>query len=213
LLEPLRPAEDEQFHQYIESIVQEQKAAQLLEEKVAVEKQLERELAEKEVLEKRLEQERAELEKEKVRAEEEKARADKAEQLLRRKEKELTFPTMYPERGNGQSQDEIYRERQAREAAERRAKGDEFAEAEAERKAEIYVTTTAIAVSLILVGLFEFTINYLLKWSHSHAIGLQLAFDALIVLCVVGAFHPKWRYWCWGGGAFAILTVIIQLLG
>ena len=213
LLEPLRPAEDEQFHQYLESIVQEQKTANLLEEKVAVEKHLERELAEKEVLEKRLEQERAEHEKEKARADEEKARADKAEQLLRRKEKELALPAIYPERANIQNLEEINREREAREAAEIRAKEDEFEKADAERKVEIYVTITAITVSLILIGLFEFAINYLLKWSHSHATGLQLAFDALIVLCIVGAFHPKWRYWCWGGGAFAILLVIIQLLG
>jgi hypothetical protein len=213
LLEPLRPVEDEQFHQYIESVVQEQKAAQLLEEKVAVEKHLERELAEKEILEKRLEQERAEREKEKVRADQEKARADKAEQLLHRKEKELTFPTMYPERANGQSLEEINRERLAKEAAESRANKDEFAKAEAERKVEFYVTITAITVSLILIGLFEFAINYLLKWTHSHVVGLQLAFDALIILCIVGAFHPKWRYWCWGGGAFAILLVMIQLLG
>ena len=213
LLEPLRPAEDEQFHQYIESIVQEQKTANLLEEKVAVEKQLERELAEKEVLEKRLERERAEREKEKARADEEKARADRAEQLLRRKEKELTFPMMYPGGGNGQSLDEINRERQAKVAAESRAKEDELAKAEAERKVEFYVTITAITVSLILVGLFEFAINYLLKWSHSHGTGLQLALDALLILFVVGVFHQKWRYWCWGGGSFAILLLIIQLLG
>jgi hypothetical protein len=213
LLEPLRPAEDEQFHQYLDSIVQEQKATTLLEEKVAVEKQLQKELAEKEVLEKRLEQEIAERQKEKDRAEKEKARAEKAEQLLRRKEKELTLPALYTERGNGQSLDEINRERQAREAAESRAKEDEFAKAKAERKAEIYATITAITVGVILVGLFEFTLNYLLKWSHPHGTGLQLAFDALLILIVVGVFHPKWRYWCWGGGAFAILLLIIQLLG
>ena len=83
----------------------------------------------------------------------------------------------------------------------------------AERKAENYATITAIAVGVILVGLFEFTINYLLKLSHPHSTGLQLAFDALLILIVVGVFHPKWRYWCWGGGAFAILCLIIQLLG
>ena len=80
-------------------------------------------------------------------------------------------------------------------------------------KAENYATITAITVVVILVGLFEFTINYLLKWSHPHGTGLQLAFDALLILIVVGVFHPKWRYWCWGGGAFAILLLIIQLLG
>jgi hypothetical protein len=55
--------------------------------------------------------------------------------------------------------------------------------------------------------------NNVLKWSHSHGTGLQLAFDALLILGVVGVFHPKWRYWCWGGGAFAILLLIIQLMG
>ena len=163
-------------------------------------------MAEKEVLEKRLEQEIVERQKEKDRAE-------KAEQLLRRKEKELILPAQYAERGNGQSLDEINRERQAREAAESRAKEDEVAKAKAERKAENYATITAITVVVILVGLFEFTINYLFKWSHPHGTGLQLAFDSLIILFVVGVFHPKWRYWCWGGGAFAILFLIIQLLG
>ena len=67
-------------------------------------------------------------------------------------------------------------------------------------------------MSLVLVGLFEFLI-YLIKWSPPHGTGLQLAFDALLILSTVGFFHPKWRKWCWGAGAFAILTVIIQLLG
>jgi hypothetical protein len=215
LLEPLRPVEDDQFHQYLDSIVQEQKAATLLEEKVAVEKQLEKELAEKEALEKRLEQERIELEKEKARADEEKARADKAEQLLRRKEKELTLPAEYTERGNGhsQDQDEIYQARTARVAAEGRAKEGEFAKEDAERKVEIHVTITAIAISLLLIGLFEFTLHYVFKWSSPHIVGLQVAFNALILFCIVGAFNSKWRVWCWGVAAFAIVGIIIQMLG
>jgi len=220
LLEPLRPAEDEQFHQYLDSIVQEQKVASLLEEKVAVDKQLEKELAEKEaiekqkeIIEKQLEQERAQREKEKARADEEEARADRAEQLLRRKEKELTLPVMYTERGNGQSQDEIYQQRQAREVAESRAKEGEFAKVEAERKVEIYVTILSIMVSLMLVGLFEFAINYLLKWNHAHSVGLQLAVDALIVCIIFGAFHPKLRVHFWGAGAIAFVCAIFQMLG
>jgi hypothetical protein len=213
LLEPLRPAEDEQFHQYLESVLQDQKTTVLLEEKVAVEKQLERELAEKEALEKRFEQERAELEKEKARADNEKARADKAEQLLHQKEKELAREYMKQERGNGLSLDDINRERQAREEAESRAKEEAFARANAERKAEISITITAITVSIILVGLFEFFTNYVLKWSHSHGTGLQLAFDALLILIIAGAFHQKWRMWCWGAGALPIVLVIMQLLG
>ena len=54
---------------------------------------------------------------------------------------------------------------------------------------------------------------YLLKWFHPHGLGLQLAFDALLILSTFGFFHPKLRKWCWGAGAFAILLLILQLLG
>jgi hypothetical protein len=205
LLEPLRPAEDEKFHQYLDSIVQEQKVATLLEERVVVEKQLEKEVAEKEAIEKQLEQERVEREKERVRAEEEKARADKAEQLLRKKEKELLLPAEHEEMGNGQSQ-EVYNQ-------ESQAKGGEFAKGEAERKVEIYVILISLMLSLIFVGLFEFTVNYLVKLSLPHIIGLQLAFDALIICIILGAFHAKLRTFFWGAGALAIACAIFQMLG
>jgi hypothetical protein len=204
LLEPLRPTENEQFHEYLESALQGQNAS-LLEEKAAMEKQFERELAEKEGLEKRLEQERIEREKEK-------ARADKAEQILRRKEKELTSPKLKQKEGVGQNLEEIDRERQAREEAENRAKEEASARAKAERKAEIYSITVTITVSLFLVSLVQ-SLIYLLKLSHPHGTGLQIAFDALLILFTVGSFQPKCRKWCWGAGAFAILIVIIQLLG
>jgi len=204
LLEPLRPTENEQFHEYLESALQGQNAS-LLEEKAALEKQFERELAEKEALEKRLEQERIEREKEKT-------RADKAEQLLRQKEKELTSPKLKQKEDVGQSLEEINRERQAREEAENRVKEEASARAKAERKAEIYAIIAAITMSLVLVGLFQ-SLIYLPKWFHPHGLGLQLAVDALLILSTVGFFHPKWRKWCWGVGAFAILIVIIQLLG
>ncbi|GAC1625095.1 MAG: hypothetical protein NVS4B7_15620 [Ktedonobacteraceae bacterium] len=204
LLEPLRPAENEQFHEYLESALQGQNAS-LLEEKAALEKQFERELAEKEGLEKKLEQERIEREKEK-------ARADKAEQLLRRKEKELPSPKLKQKGGVGQNLEEINRERLAREEAENRAKEEASARAKAERKAEIYAITTAITVSLFLVSLFQ-SVIYLLKWSRSHGTGLQLAFDALLILVTVGFFQPMWRKWCWGAGAFAVLLLILQLIG
>ena len=204
LLEPLQPSENEQFHEYLESALQGQNAS-LLEEKAALEKQFERELAEKEALEKRLEQERIAREKEK-------ARADKAEQLLRQKEKELTLPKMKQKEDVGRSLEEINRERQAREEAENRAKEEASARAKAERQVEFFALTAAITMSLVLVGLFEFLV-YLIKWSPPHGTGLQIAFDALLILLTIGSFQPRWRKWCWGAGAFAILTVIIQLLG
>jgi hypothetical protein len=205
LLEPLHPEEDEQFHKYLESVALQGQNAILLEEKAAVEKQLERELAEKEATKKRLEQERIEREKEK-------ARADKAEQLLRQKEKEIASLRSKQKGDTGQSLEEINREKQAREEAENRVKEEALARARAERKTEIYATIAAITVCFILVGLFE-SLIYLFKWSHPHGTGLQLAFDTLLILFTTGIFHSKWRKWCWGAGAFAILAVILQLLG
>ncbi len=147
LLEPLNPSENEQFHEYLESALQGQNAS-LLEEKAALEIELKRELAEKEALEKRLEQERIAREKEK-------ARADEAEQLLRQKEKERTTPRLNQKEDLGQSLEEINREKQAREEAEKRAKEEASARAKAERKVEIYAITSAITMSLVLVGLFQ----------------------------------------------------------
>jgi len=219
LLEPLRTVEDEQFHKYLESALQDQNVT-LLEEKAALEKQLERELAEKEAKEQRLEQERIEREKEK-------ARADKAEQLLRQKERELAA-MQSKQKEDARQLEGINREKQAREEvenrvreeilareeAENRVREEILARTKAERKAEIYATVAAIAASLILVGLFEFFI-YLLRWDPvpQHGTGLQLASDALLILFAVGLFHSKWRKWCWGSGAFMILLLIIQLLG
>jgi hypothetical protein len=94
----------------------------------------------------------------------------------------------------------------------RRAKEEASARAKAERKVEIYAITAAITMSLVLVGLFQ-SLIYLLKWVHPHGLGLQLAFDALLILSTFGFFHPKLRKWCWGAGAFAILLLILQLLG
>ncbi len=204
LLEPLHPEENEDFHKYLESALQGQNVT-LLEEKAALEKQVERVLVEKEAEEKRLEQERIEREKEK-------ARADRAEQLLRQREKEIaTLKTRQIENA-GPGPEVINRDKQAREEAENRAREEALARARAERKVEIYAIIASITVCLVLVGLFE-SLIYLLNLFQQHRAGLQLAFGALLALCTVGAFHPKWRKWCWGAGAFAILLVIIQLAG
>jgi hypothetical protein len=204
LLEPLNPKENEQFHNYLESALQGQNVT-LLEEKAALEKQVERVLAEKEAKEKRLEQERIEREKEK-------ARADRAEQLLRQREKEIATLKTKQKENAGSGPEVINRDKQAREEAESRVKEEVFARARAERKVEIYAIIATITVCLILIGLSE-SLIFLLNLFHQHRAGLQLALGALLALGIVGIFHSKWRKWCWGVGAFAILLVIIQLVG
>ena len=103
-------------------------------------------------------------------------------------------------------------EKQAREEAENQAREESLARAQAERKAEIYAIIATVTACLVLVGLFE-SLIYLLNLFQQHRTGLQLAFGSLLALFTVGIFHPKWRKWCWGAGAFAILLVIIQMLG
>ena len=80
----------------------------------------------------------------------------------------------------------------------------------------VLTTIATISLSCNLVGLFEFLI-YLLPWrwliEHPNSYGLQASFDALLIFLVIGIFYPKWRKWCWGGGAFAVLLVVTQILG
>jgi hypothetical protein len=204
LLEPLNPKENEQFHNYLESALQGQNVT-LLEEKAALEKQVESVLAEKEAKEKRLEQERIEREKEK-------ARADRAEQLLRQREKEIATLKTKQKEYAGSGPEVINRDKQAREEVENRIEEEVLARVRAERKVEIYAIIATITVCLVLIGLSESLIT-LFNLFHQHRAGLQLALGALLALFTVGIFHPKWRKWCWGGGAFAILLVIIQLVG
>ena len=96
--------------------------------------------------------------------------------------------------------------------AEIRIEEEVSARVRAERKVEIYAIIATITVCIVLIGLSESLIS-LLNVFHQHRAGLQLALGALLALFTVGVFHPKWRKWCWGGGAFAILLVIIQLVG
>lgn len=205
LLEPLHSPEDEHFHKYLESVIQDQRADVLLEEKAAVEKQLEQERVEKEAIQKKLEQER-------LLYQTEKARADKAEQLLRQRQKESTSSLKRQMSNSGQNIEEINLARQAKEEAENRAKEEILARIKAERKVERYMLIMTIMVGIFLVGLFEFFV-FMFKWSHPHSTGLQLAVDIFIGFVTVGTFHPKLRSACWGVGAIAVLAVILQFLG
>jgi TIR domain len=80
----------------------------------------------------------------------------------------------------------------------------------------LLIAITAISLSCNLIGLFELIV-YKVPWTwlieDPNSYGLQASFDVLLVLFVVGSLYPNWRKWCWGAGAFAILTVILLILG
>jgi hypothetical protein len=209
LIDQLRTAQDDkQFQEYVESAIAKDNAL-LLEEKAALVKQLEKERAEKEAKDEAIEKERILHEQQRA----------KAEQILIEKEKELKSTEKLLEEEKKYRErltHEITEEKRAKEEAETRVIKESSDKASIEKSANIYVIIAASAVSLVLIGIFEVlihTISWQWLLQHQNSYGLQGAFDILIALTTFGIFRPKWRKWCWGGGLFAILLIILQLLG
>lgn len=199
LIDRLRNAEnDEQFHEYVESAIVTENAL-LMEEKAALAKQVESERAEKEEKEKKLEEEQKAYEQEKI----------KAEQAL--KQKDANFKSLEELKNKEKERAEL-----AIKEAEKRAHKEILGREMAEKKANIYEIITASSVSIVLIGIFEFLVYYK-RWgwliNHSNSYGLQGAFDLFVALLVFGLFNRKWRKWCWVGGIFPVILIIIQLLG
>ena len=209
LIDQLRTSQDDkQFHEYVESAIAKDNAL-LLEERAALVKQLEQERAEKEAKDKAIEKERILHEQQRA----------KAEQILTEKEKELESKEKLLEnerKHSGRLTHEITEEKKAKEEAETRVIKESSDKARLEKSTNAYAITAASAISLVLVGIFEILIHQI-SWQwllqHQNSYGLQGAFDILLALTTFGFFRPKWRKWCWGGGLFAILLIILQLLG
>jgi hypothetical protein len=101
------------------------------------------------------------------------------------------------------------KEKEARETAEKRA-------IEAEQRADRQALFTASLLSLLsTVGFF--VAIYQVKWDwlldHPNGYGLQASTGLFILLFTFGIFYAKWRKTVWVSGAFAVLLVILQILG
>lgn len=206
LIDQLRTAQDDkQFQEYVESAIAKDNAL-LLEEKAALVKQLEQERAEKKAKDEVIEKERILYEQQRA----------KAEQILTENKKELESTKKLLENEKIRLTYEITKEKRAKEEAETRVRKEAPDKANLEKSANIYATMAASAISLVLIGIFEILIHQI-SWQwllqHQNSYGLQGAFDILLALTMFGIFRPKWRKWCWGGGLFAILLIILQLLG
>ena len=219
LMERLHKVEnDEELQKDVESAMVYENAA-LLEEKAVLEKLLERAEAERAAKEKQLEQEKIEVEQMK-------ARAEQAEQLSRQQAKELaSLKKQVGRQGSGESKQQkiqvdqalelAAREKQAREAAEKRAEQEALLRQKTEQRAHIYATVASIMFSIILIAVFELLISlipgvWLIRYRNRY--GLQAAVDSLLLFITVGFFHPHRRSWFWGVGALALLGTILQLL-
>ena len=219
LMERLHKVEnDEELQKDVESAMGYENAA-LLEEKAVLEKLLERAEAERAAKEKQLEQEKIEVEQMK-------ARAEQAEQLSRQQAKELaSLKKQVGRQGSGESKQQkiqvdqalelAVREKQAREAAEKRAEQEALLRQKTEQRAHIYATVASIMFSIILIAVFELLISLIPGAGftrYRNRYGLQAAVDSLLLFITVGFFHPHRRSWFWGVGALALLGTILQLL-
>jgi len=87
----------------------------------------------------------------------------------------------------------------------------------AERKANVMGAVAAVSLSLVIIGVFEAFVHfYPLNWliEHKSSLPLQVGFDVILVLGLLGAFVPKWRKTCWGTtGIGGIALVLLGLLG
>ncbi len=73
-----------------------------------------------------------------------------------------------------------------------------------------------IVISIFIICIFEFLIYRIpISWlqNHPNSYGLQGGFVLLVPCFVAGCFKPRWRKWCWGGAALAIIVLILSLLG
>lgn len=77
-------------------------------------------------------------------------------------------------------------------------------------------TVIAILISLFIICTFELCVHLIpFPWlkNHPNSYGLQGGIILLAPCLVVGWFKPQWRKWFWGGAAFAIIVLILSLLG
>jgi len=191
LIERLQTAEnDKVFQEYVESeIVRENQA--LLEENARIKRHLENEKVEKLSTEQELNAEKS---------------------LHRQHELELqdTYAVIH------QKTEEAEIERAARIAAEQRAAdAEKTADKEKEKSSVLLGSVIGTIVSVIGILAFELLIH-LLKWdwliTHPHTLGLQIAFDFLLVLISYGIFVPKWRKVLWPIGIVPLVYTIIQII-
>lgn len=206
MIEKLSDVKDEkQFKEYVDAALVAENEF-LFEERAVLAKQLESEKAEKLAKEKQFEQVQMQNQREKAERERERQQSEKElgkKITEEKKQARLIF-------------EQAERERQAREAAEKQAEEEGARRKSAERMKTIYAMIQALILSCGTVVLFEFLI-YLFHWNwlieNSSSYGLQAAIDLMLTFAIFSIFSPKLRNWFLGGGLFALVVALLQILG
>jgi len=203
----LATKDDVEFKACVEEAFVQENAA-LIEERAALAIQLEQERKDKDEREQthreqveKDRRERADLEN---RLTQTKAEADDLRKTVAQKQDEIEIARLETKRVSDE-----------RSAKEKEAQDEEKERRRAERRAHVLSVVSAILSSAVLTIIFEWSIRSL-PWTwlinHPNSIGLRVSFSTFIAALALGAFITKWRTYCWGGGAFAVFLVILQIL-
>jgi hypothetical protein len=209
LLERLKATKnDAEFRDCVEvAFVEENK--HLLEEKTALSQQLELQKREHETTVQAQAEHTRELERQKT----------QLQGLVSAKETEVTAAQRkmgeLEEQARATTQ-EAQHEANAKNNAEKLAAQEKTRRKDIEHRASHLALVAAIAVSLVLILLFEGVVH-LVKWQwlllHNNGYALRALFDIFIAQVTFGFFKKEWRKVCWGSSAlFAVLLLIASLL-
>jgi len=213
LLDKLKTTtDDNEFAEYVEAaFVEENK--NLLEEKAAMAKQLEKEKKARAGMEK------AAAEKEKAATEKLQALARKRDELqkdLSQKESEVQMAKADAEKYQEEHKKSVEQLNEIQERVKAETTARTKAEQEKDNQKFTYQLIAAIAISVLLVVLFEGWLH-LYKWSwlwkHPNSIGLEVGFDLLIVCLIFGVFVSRGKKWFFVAALVPTILMVIPLLG
>jgi hypothetical protein len=213
LLDKLKVTTDDgKFMECVEvAFVEENK--NLLEEKTAIAKQLEKEKKA------RAGTEKAAAEKEKAATEKLQALERKRDELqkdLSQKESEVYIAKVDAEKYKEAHKMSVEQFNKIQERIKAEATARTKAEQEKDNQKFTYQLIVSIAISVLLVVLFEGWLHFY-KWSwlwkHPNSIGLEVGFDLLMVCLIFGAFVARWKKWFFVAALVPAIFMVIPLLG
>lgn len=196
---------DKEFAEAVESALANENAV-LLEEKAALEGQLSVEKEQREARGRELnttaqilrEKERAQAQQEKVLQEKENALRSLGRQNVKQNQEVR------------ETVQQVLDEQRKNQEAEARSQAAERSALRTSKKA-------SIIIGVLLVLVFEITVNSVLRWewllSHPNSFGLQGCISLMTFFVILGTWVKPWRKVLWVVGVFGALLVALQIVG